>query len=278
MQLTPRYGDDPVITLDGPPDAVLAPTVRQRRRLLDALDGLDATGWDHPSRCEGWTTRDVVVHLDTATRFWNLSIEHGVQGRPTRFLATFDPVATPLALVAGSELDSPAAALESYRTSSEAYLDLLGSLGHDGWEALAEGPPGHISVAALAHHGLWDAWVHERDVLLPLGIVPDVEADEVAASLRYVAALGPGFARLHGATGTGTLGVAVDDLVDPFTVHVGHQVEVRTEAVDGADLVLGGPALDLLEALSFRAPMAQEVPSEQAWLLRGLDEVFDQPI
>src|SRR5438105_4264977 len=40
---------------------------------------------------------------------------------------------------------------------------------------------------------LWDCWIHERDVALPLGRTPAIEADEVASSLRYAAALGPGF-------------------------------------------------------------------------------------
>ena len=35
-----------------------------------------------------------------------------------------------------------------------------------------------MSVRLLAHHALWDAWVHERDIALPLGRTPDVEPDD----------------------------------------------------------------------------------------------------
>jgi uncharacterized protein (TIGR03083 family) len=35
----------------------------RRRDLADALDGLTPDQWDAPSLCEGWRTRDVVVHL-----------------------------------------------------------------------------------------------------------------------------------------------------------------------------------------------------------------------
>lgn len=55
------------------------------------------------------------------------------------------------------------------RASAQSPNDLLGSLEAVDWEALAEAPPGHITVSAVTHHALWDSWIHERDVLLPLG-------------------------------------------------------------------------------------------------------------
>ena len=39
MQLTPRYGSDPLIVLDGPPAAIVAPVIAQRRRLVEVLEG-----------------------------------------------------------------------------------------------------------------------------------------------------------------------------------------------------------------------------------------------
>ena len=46
----------------------------------------------------------------------------------------------------------------------------------------------------VAHHALWDCWVHERDIVLPLGLPTAIEPDEVRACLRYAAALSPAFA------------------------------------------------------------------------------------
>jgi uncharacterized protein (TIGR03083 family) len=275
VQLKPRYGTDPVITMDGTPAAVLAPAVRQRRRLAATLASFDDEQWAHPSRCEGWSTRDVVVHLNSTNTFWAFAIGAGVRGDPTQFLATFDPVSSPAQLVAASPLVSTSDVLNEFATSTEALATLLESLEPTGWDSLAEAPPGHVSVSAVVHHALWDSWVHERDILLPLGIVPDEEPDELGACLRYVAALGPAFKINNGQRRDGTLAVDVRDPDIAFTVEVNDRATVRAGTAPHADLTLTGDAVELLEALSVRAPLWQSVPPESAWLLAGLLEIFD---
>lgn len=281
MQLSPRYGSDPLITLDGPPSGVLAPAVRQRRRLVAALEGLDAAQWAHPSRCEGWSTRDVIVHLDSTNAFWAFSIGAGVKGEPTQFLVGFDPAASPAELVAAAGDTTDAEVLERFSASTEALASLLESLDEAAWSALAEAPPGHLHVGAVVHHALWDAWIHERDVLLPLGIEPEVHDDEVAACLRYVAALAPAFAVSLGSHGSGRLRIDATRPARSFEVEVGDEVLVRDAVSDGADgtgaeVRLTGDAVELLEALSSRAPLAQPVPDGAEWMVEGLAKAFDQ--
>lgn len=277
MQLNPRYGDDPIIVLEGPPGAVGAATVRQRRRLAAALAELTDEQWAHPSRCAGWSARDVIVHLDSTNAFWNFSIGAGLQGEPTQFLATFDPVASPAQLVAATDT-APSEVLDSFWASTEALADRLESLGADDWVRLAESPAGHVSVDALTHHALWDSWVHERDVLLPLGATPVEEPDEVAACLRYAAALAPGLA-LCLDPGSRQRGVLVIEAHDPelvFTVEVDGRVVVRAaDADDDADVRLRGAAVELAEALSVRRPLDHSVPADAAWLLSGIAETFE---
>jgi uncharacterized protein (TIGR03083 family) len=274
MQLTPVYGADPLIVLDGPPSAVLEPVVRQRRRLVAALGRLDDDQWGRPTRCEGWDARDVIVHLDSTNSFWSFSIGAGVAGTPTTFLSTFDPVASPATLVADNT-EPPAVVLERFAASTEALVTQLESLDDDGWRALAEAPPGHVTVAALAHHALWDSWVHERDILLPLGIDQTIEADEVAASLAYAAALSPAFSVALGRGRTGVLGVATTDPALELAVEVDQRVRVVPGPAPTADLVLRGDAVELLEALSVRRPLNQPVPAGSAWMVQGLLEIFD---
>ena len=275
MQLNPRYGDDPIITLDGPGGSVLAPVVRQRRRLADTLAGFTADQWAHPSRCEGWTTREVIAHLDSTNSFWTFSITSGLAGEPTRFLTDFDPVTSPPALIASTTELSTDELLARFTASTAALVGLLESIDDDGWQTLAEAPPGHLAVSALAHHALWDSWVHERDVLLPLGLPHEVHDDEVAACLRYAASLSPAFALTLAGERTGRLGVQVADPTLSFSVEVDGRAAVRDGAAEGADLVLTGDAVELLEALSLRVPLEQPVPGEAAWLVRGLAVVFD---
>ena len=274
MQLTPRYGTDPIITLDGPPSGILVPIVRQRRRLADALASFSDDQWAHPSRCEGWSNRDVIIHLDSTNSFWAFSIASGLRGEPTRFLATFDPVASPAQMVAAAKDLSAADVLERIRASTTAFITPLESLIDEDWLVLAEAPPGHISVSALAHHALWDSWVHERDVLLPLGIAPDEEDDEVTAVLRYVAALAPALAVSRGTTESGTLAVDATSPDINFAVEIGSHVAVCPSTTK-PDLRMTGDAVELAEALSIRRPLTQSIPAAFNWMVSGLAEIFD---
>lgn len=273
MQLTPRYGTDPVLVMDGDPSAIGEPAVRQRRRLADTLATLTDDQWNHPSRCDGWSARDVIVHLAGTNSFWALAITEGLRGAPTRYLATFDPVASPAQMVAGSPM-SNAETLDRFVASSEAFAAVLDSLAGDEWSALAEAPPGHISVSAMTHHAMWDAWVHERDVLIPLGIAPVAEPDEVTACLRYGAALGPALARNRGLDRRGALAIEATDPDVRCAVSIGDRIEVLGK-VDDPDLVLRGDAVELLEAFSVRRAFP-EVPVEHRWMLGGLTTTFDQ--
>lgn len=270
MQLNPRYGSDPVITIAGPPAAIAEPAIRQRRRLAETLASFDDEQWAHPSRCDSWSSRDVIVHLDGTNAFWSYSIAAGLRGDPSQVLAAFDPAATPAEMVAAAADLPTSAVLEQFVASSEALVDLLASLDEHDWTAQAEAPPGHLSVSAVAHHALWDSWIHERDILLPLGVTPDREADEVAASLRYVAALSPAIATNREDGGTGRLVIAVTEPDLEIVVDVGERITV-SDGSDGADPHLTGDAVELLEALSLRRPFDQSIPPDFEWIFGLLD-------
>ncbi len=280
MQLTPRYGADPVISLDGPPAEIAGPAIAQRRRLAAAVASFTDEQWAHPSRCDQWSSRDVIAHLDSTNSFWSHSIAAGVRGEPTMLLAAFDPVTTPPQLIAGTSAISTSEVLDKFVVSTESFADLLVSLGDDDWSTLAEAPPGHLAVSAVAHHALWDSWVHERDILLPLGMAPAEEDGEIAACLRYVAALGPAFAVNRGTAEGGYFAIDVTEPDVSCVVEIDGQVVVRsatgaTSADASAELLLTGDAVELLEALSIRRPLDQPIPPESAWMLSGLAETFD---
>lgn len=274
MQLTPRYGNDPIITLDGTPSDIFAPVTRQRRRFAAALAALTDEQWDHPSRCEGWSNRDVVIHVDSTNSFWAFSIAAGLKGEPTQFLATFDPVKAPAQLVAGSQQLTSREVLDKFKASTVAFDATLQSLTGDDWSKLAEAPPGHVSISTLAHHALWDSWVHERDVLLPLGIAQSIEDDELTAILRYAAALAPAFVISRGAAEKGTLAVQTTSPNTTVVVEIDDHVHVRG-GTGAADVLLSGETLGLIESLSIRAPFAHNIPASYKWMVNGLAEVFD---
>ena len=182
---------------------MLDPVVRQRRRLEAILAALDEEDWGRASRCEGWTIQDVVAHLAGVTSFWQGSVEAGLRGSPTRILAAFDPAATPPMMVDVMRTMTPAEVLELFVSSNDGYLDAITVLDDAGWSTVAEAPPGHVTIRRLSEHALWDSWVHERDIVLPLGGTPVVEPDEVLTSLRYADRAEPGAHVRRGRSGHG---------------------------------------------------------------------------
>jgi uncharacterized protein (TIGR03083 family) len=283
VQLSPRYDGGPILEVRFPAGSPAVPLLRQRRRLASTLAGLDDAQWAAESRCAGWSVKDVVAHLVSTNQFWTFSIGAGRAGEPTRFLATFDPVRSPEALVDATRSQSPGEVLAAFVDGTEQLAAAIDGLGDDDWDGLVgEAPPGRVPLRGVVLHALWDGWVHERDVVLPLGLPAVEEADEVLGSLAYVAALSPLFGA---AERTGLLVVEAVDPSATFAVDVAADGVVRLRPPgevelegEGASVHLRGDAVALVEGLSFRAPLPQldDVAAEQRWLFEGLGTVFDR--
>jgi uncharacterized protein (TIGR03083 family) len=276
MQLRPVYGERPLVAIDLPRTAPVHPVVAQRRRFQAALASLDDGQWGAPTRCDGWSVQDVVTHLITTNQFWLFSIQAGLSGEPTQFLATFDPVATPAQLVDDAGSPTPAETLGAFTDTNEALLAVVEGLDDEQLALRAESPPGHVAIQELLDHALWDSWVHERDVFLEVGAPPPEEPAEVRSCLRYAAALGPGFAVMYGSPVPAATAIEPTDLDERFVVTVvDDQVQLHEgPAPDGAT-VISGPAVELVEQLSFRATQAPPAAGV-AELHAGLGQVFDQ--
>jgi len=239
------------------------------------LADLNDHDWRSASRCDGWTIQDVVSHLVGVNRFWDASVRAGLAGVPTRLLASFDPVAHPALMVDALPTCSPREVLDQFVASNTAFLDAVATIDDDGWSTLAETPAGHVPIRLLLHHALWDAWVHERDIMFPLGRVPPEEPDEVRSCLRYVAALGPALTLSDNASLGGQFAVWSHDPDVRFTVEVADVVVVRDGPAPADAPCLRGAAVTLIEGLSIRAPLPADVPLEWYGLVNGLAKVFD---
>ncbi len=278
MLLSPRYDGPPILSIDGRPNDQHAPVVRQRRRFEATLLELGDNDWRAPSRCDGWTVQDVVAHLVGVNAFWQGSVAAGLAGAPTRVLAAFDPAATPPLMVDAMRALAPAEVLEQFVASNGAFLAVLDALDERGWSAIAESPAGHVSIRLLAHHALWDCWVHERDIALPLGATPAVEPDEVLSCLRYAAAVSPALAIGSGTQIDGVFAVEASAPASSFVLTVGESVAVRDGPAPPDAPCLRGAAVELVEALSIRAPLPPSAPAEWREVLGGLAAAFDSPV
>jgi len=274
VSISPRYEGVPIISIPGSPRDQLDPLTRQRRRLEGVLEDLQPQDWRTQSRCTGWSVQDVVAHLAGVNTFWTASVRAGLAGRPTRVLANFDPVATPEQMVAPTRDLVPQAVLAQFVSSNRELMDALGELDDEGWAAIAETPPGHLPIRLLASHALWDSWVHERDIVLPLGRVQPRHPDEVRASLGYVCALAAALVVLTGSAPARSLGVVAEDPVVRLVLRLSEGVEVHDVAPPPGAPVLRGDAVALIEALSTRAAFPAGVPEGWAPVIEGFAAVF----
>jgi len=275
MLLNPRYAGPTIVSIEGDPRDVLAPLIRQRTRLAETAATFTEQQWSAPSRCQAWTTRDVIAHLGSINPLYVASAAAGLDGAPTRMMSHFDPALSPPQMVDAMAALSPAEVLDDFISSNAELFALVESLGDQDWSATAESPLGEVSVRLLMSHALWDSWVHERDILLPLGIAPEVVADEVIASLRYVTALSQGFAFGAAMEVKGEFGIEATEPDFHCVMAVGDSVIVRVERPDESMPVLRGNAVALTEILSTRAPMPEDAPTEWHQLRRGLEFTWD---
>ena len=278
MMLSPRYEGPVIMSVDAPFDAQAVPCTRQRRRLESLLAGLTVEQWQIPSRCDGWSVADVVAHLVGVNAFWQLSVEMGRSGGPTKLLPGFDPAATPSQMVAGMGSLSGEDLLDQLVASNDGFLASFIGLDEEAWSLPAESPVGHVPIRLVVQHALWDAWVHERDIALPLGLVPAEETDEVQSCLVYAAVVSPALAFGLGCAVAGEFAVDATDPATQFVMSVEDSVVVdAAHARDaGPDTpCLRGSAVELIEALSMRGPMPPSSPLEWTRLRDGLATAFD---
>ncbi|HEY2813314.1 MAG TPA: maleylpyruvate isomerase family mycothiol-dependent enzyme [Acidimicrobiales bacterium] len=275
MQLSPRYDGPPVLRLDLDLGDPSVPMVRQRRRLGDVLSRLDEAQWNAASRCEAWSVRDVVCHLVTTNQFWTISITKALAGEPTRYLSTFDPVSSPAEIVDSMKAMTPAEILAAYVDTVDELAACLANLDEAKWSTIAEAPLGHVGLEAVTLHALWDSWIHERDIVLPLGLSAAVEDDEVVGCLVYASALGPAFTASTGSERPGSLAVVATDPDVSFVIEHGSTVVVHAGPVPSSAPQLRGAAVALVEGLSFRVPLSHGLDDSDVWLLGALGDVFD---
>lgn len=276
MILSPRYDGPTILSMDGQPDDQLEPLTRQRRRMQAMLSELTDDEWMSGSRCTEWTVRDVVAHLVGVNSFWRGSIVAGLAGSPTRILGGgFDPATTPPLMVSQMSSLTVHEMLQQFISTNEALIGAVTGLNDEGWSTAAESPAGHVPIRLLAQHALWDCWVHERDVAIPLRIATAAEPDELLSCLQYAAAVSPALGIGLGHPCTGTFGVDATDPDIRFVLDVDESVSVRDEAPAAGIPCLRGDAVTLIDALSLRAAMPASTPIEWTRLLDGLATAFD---
>ncbi len=258
------YGERAPIVVSGDPADVVEPWRRHRERFVTMLSSLDDAAWSTTTRCDDWDAKQVVNHLATADAFWMASLKGAATGAPTTFLADFDPATTPNQVIAAMGDEESAVVLERFEQATIAFIKTAESLADEHWSETAESPLGHVTARLALAHAHWDSWLHERDILLPLGREPELHSDELVVATWYslaAAGLQGGLVDDFGEAVDGPgepieATLQFDDLPDVcLSLSVTDRAAVTIGAVDPARQS-SGSAVDLVEAFTGRRPAA----------------------
>ncbi|MGH9045802.1 MAG: maleylpyruvate isomerase family mycothiol-dependent enzyme [Acidimicrobiales bacterium] len=262
----------------------------QRQRFRALLRDIPGDGWSMQSRCREWSVHDVLRHLcDTTLKA--TSLLHGA--RPQDVDAeNMDPRIAPVRWLARSANERPG---ETLTVFEDATADLLAEVDSragttDGDVQWVYGPV-TWSIAAL--HVFWDAWVHERDILIPLGRPQAASAMESRAAAIY-GLLMAGLPRLAVGGSLEETIVLTGEGGGVFLVEVRHEpgsgrqlrmagypaegsitvtVDEGDDAGAGGDEPLHGQLVDVVDSLVGRQPELSEAlvgPSERLQALNML--------
>lgn len=154
----------------------------QRARLPRLFQELEPGTWNEPTRCTEWSVHEVVRHLCDVTLKW-LGMLRG-EDLSALGLEGMDPRTTPVEWLERSRDQSPAETRALFEQASAVLLEEVDRRADRGADDRVRFVYGNVAWSALALHVFWDAWVHERDILLPQGrphMSPEIETRAAAA-------------------------------------------------------------------------------------------------
>ncbi len=155
-------------------DRFVAVLEGHHERLITAWRGFTPEQWGHPSRNADWTVHQTVRHVADAMWAGN----SGAAPELERPMDGFDPRSTPDLWLEASAHETPEETIERFALGADQVRDRTRARladADDRIEPTAYGE-GHWTLNVL--HVMWDSWVHERDVAVPLGQAPEVSPAE----------------------------------------------------------------------------------------------------
>ena len=155
-------------------ETILAALAAQQAELAALVAPLDETGWERPSRCEGWTVADVVLHLAQTN-------EMAIASAAGTFAATLETLAGGLdgSRSVGSVEDGAGLLVDQDRGAPPGEVRQRWQASVDGLDAALRAcdphdrvtwVAGELSARTLATTRLSESWIHTGDVAFGLGV------------------------------------------------------------------------------------------------------------
>lgn len=147
---------------------VAAALEREQRDALALWRSLDATDWNRPSLCEGWTVKDVVVHcLRGETEVFRPNLLRAIGGDPSGPDGFALEAMNDQQIAAGRAIP-PAQLLDEAEAAIVATQQMLASMTDAQWELPAWNPITPGTAGFYVKGRIWEWWTHNQDVRIPL--------------------------------------------------------------------------------------------------------------
>jgi uncharacterized protein (TIGR03083 family) len=245
----------------------------QRQRLVTVLQGFGPEDWAAPTRCANWSAHDVVRHLGDSSA---IAVGVGMNDLTLDLSSGFDPRITPRQWLAASAGESPDATLDRLVATTEELLALARDRLAQDHRFDVGLPFGPMDWTILMLHGLWDSWIHERDVLLARGTEHTEDDDATLYATSYGVFIAAAVASMFGdqvqeRLKLGGNGGGIFDLDSHGDV-----------TLTVSRITTGGtPAAQVTDALAGRAPIAAalgDLPADSRAALSHLANFFTTPV
>jgi len=256
------------------PEHLLEVFGEQRRRFAAVLHEFGPADWAAPTRCADWSAHDVVRHLcDCNTHI----AAAGPDDRTLDLTAGFDPRTTPSGWLTASAGEPPEATLSRFLATTEELLAVLRARLAQTRRFDVRLPYGPMDWTVFVLHGFWDCWLHEHDMLLPLGIEHPTDGDATGYAAAYGTFIAAAVASMFGDPVRQKLTLGGDGGgVFDLDSH-GDAVTLTVTRVATA----GPPAAQVTDALAGRAPTSavlSDLPARSRAALSHLADFFNTPV
>lgn len=175
----------------------------QQRELDDLLAGRPESDWRLPSRCEGWTVADVMIHLAQSSEFAMASAQGSFGeaiGGMMAGLGTPTSMDDAVEAMVAHDRDEPVAKIRQRWEAAAA--GQVAALRARGPRDRVEWVMGEFSARTLAVTRLAETWIHTGDVAWAFGITPE-PTDRLRPIVRLAWRTLPHAFRINGIEMTG---------------------------------------------------------------------------
>jgi uncharacterized protein (TIGR03083 family) len=258
---------------DFDPEHLLDVFSKQRLRFVAILQGFGPDDWAGPTRCADWSAHDVVRHLCDCNAIPAAAV---TDDEMLVVAAGYDPRITPRGWLTSSANESTGATFDRFLATSEQALALARAQLARNRGLGVRLPYGPMDWTVLMLHGLWDSWIHERDVLLRRAIEHPTDGDATFYVTAYGLFLAAAVASMFGDRVQEQLKLGGDG-GGVFDLDSRDGVTLRVNRVATA----GPPAAEVADALAGRSPVAAalgHLPASSRVALSRMGDFFNTPV